>query len=521
MAVPATPSSTDGYGLACRVVLWSNILFGAVTNVTVELSTPVFASPDSAHTPATTLQHFLSFLRPSRHTQPRSPLLHAGMLFCFTTPGLAVTPDVFAMPSLLQGGGQFAPFSEVEQVAAPGGELAAQPFFSAVAATWGVNPAEPGTAADVLASDPFYAQSFLRARYDDFVADAAGASLAGVHQPATAWQGGPGQPFPRSSVGNCVALTGQWRPATRYAVTLTVRNPTAAAVAAAGGSAGAAAAGVWMAPLSLSRPDSVNLAFAVRGDKYGRVCPALDPGRAALSSTSNLTPPPPAPACDPATSVPSARYPSSTCVVCGQGAVAASGQACFCPASALPALAGSDGCGPPRGARATTVSRAALLAELCADFAAERGSVLAGTSSDAAGARLYPSLFLERARSVVDWAALAVLNSSYVKGYMSDERRSGAGSATLAPPFAVPGRQASGLLAGCGSPGCRPGATFVDAVSKSTFPVRDNRFAATQGLRLVGYVLSQLGGACPELFDPGNPGAPSYGPYNEAACAAL
>jgi hypothetical protein len=100
-----------------------------------------------------------------------------------------------------------------------------------------------------------------------------------------------GAAVPNSAIGgsqsaNCVLLTGAWKRAERYQLTLSVPNPLqpAGGVAAAPTNSSGQPPVVWMAPLSYANatsgggPGMAGLAFAVRGSKQGALCaprPAL------------------------------------------------------------------------------------------------------------------------------------------------------------------------------------------------------------------------------------------------------
>ncbi|GBF97384.1 hypothetical protein Rsub_11031 [Raphidocelis subcapitata] len=251
------------FGVVCRILLYSSLALGTRNNVTIELSTPAAAAPD-------------------------------GVLLCFAAspssgsgggdaPAFNFTRDDVSVPSL-QEGGTIWRRDEVEQVAAAGGQdWRAAAFFQGPAARWGLAPAEATRAASMLGTDAYYSRSYVSQLYDDLRRDQDGAAV-----PRSAIDSGGG-------AANCVLLTGAWRRAERYQLTLSVPNPRQPD-AGAGAGAGAAAAPtnssalappvVWMAPLSYADGASdsgsssggggcglAGLAFAVRGSKQGALCP--------------------------------------------------------------------------------------------------------------------------------------------------------------------------------------------------------------------------------------------------------
>ena len=101
---------------------------------------------------------------------------------------------------------------EVQHVGG-GTSAATSVFLAAPSTSWQHEPAEFGTVHHVLGTDPYYATSYHRVRYDNLLLDRGGNSLEGVvGQPQAGGGGGDGT---ESEHGNCVLLTGAWRAGAR------------------------------------------------------------------------------------------------------------------------------------------------------------------------------------------------------------------------------------------------------------------------------------------------------------------
>ena len=101
-----------------------------------------------------------------------------GALICLALPGERLHPSAFAIESVKEGGDQFSLAGEVQHVGG-GTSAAASVFLTGPSTSWQHKPAEFGTVHHVLGTDPYYASSYHRVRYDGLVLDSGGNSLEG------------------------------------------------------------------------------------------------------------------------------------------------------------------------------------------------------------------------------------------------------------------------------------------------------------------------------------------------------
>ena len=113
-----------------------------------------------------------------------TPPLALGLLLCATAAGHTFDRASFIVDALEEGGDQFVSGTSqtVSTAVAADGVDSLRPFSGAAA--WNHRAVEVGVAADVLGTDPHYAATYTRRRYDELTSDAAGAALAGVVQDA-------------------------------------------------------------------------------------------------------------------------------------------------------------------------------------------------------------------------------------------------------------------------------------------------------------------------------------------------
>jgi len=504
----------------CRVVLYSSLAYSTLNHAIIE-----FTVPDGG---ATT----------------------NGMLMCFTTPGMYVRSETFFPNELQEGGDQFsAPttlYSSLEDA------------FWKVAQRNEHSEVEYGNVRDVLGSDPYYATSYTVARYDDFVVDGAGASLAGV----VAVEETPeesGTPAGRRQA-NCVLLSGGWLAGNRYQLNMTVENPPPPASRKPYHQPRETpeSLGIWVAPVSYSRPFALAppkgmgrrdvYQYHVQGSKYGTVCapregtatalydacaaargtsPPLTtstnaadcvaaiaactaPGAAACAAStaglpnvfpSSIADRAGAAAACPAGSAYSARF-GGECVPCGRGAAAAAG-GCDCAAAGQVAAPVGAGCREAAGLQGTEPE---VLAKICSEMTAEKERLFAGAASDRVLVELSAGLLADLAPGIFDRAWIATLNATFWELYVSDPRSS------------APTRELG--VTSCAS--CEGTSdVFTDYATGKPAHVVDLRFMAVQTLRLIGYLLNEKRSRCPALWDSNEPLKVDYGPYDAEICKAL
>ncbi|KNC46726.1 uncharacterized protein AMSG_11571, partial [Thecamonas trahens ATCC 50062] len=172
---------------------------------------------------------------------------------------------------------------------------------------------------DILANDPYFAASYASSRYDDFVRDGygryggvpgpvpgsarakhvAGSRLEGIGSVGWHLKTGPAATLAsadvaippgslialggRANATNCVVVTGDFAPATRYRLSIPMALPADPALAGASLSA-------WAAPLSFTGFSGTTPMFEIRGPKYGRVCEPPQQPAAGGSGATLATP---------------------------------------------------------------------------------------------------------------------------------------------------------------------------------------------------------------------------------------
>lgn len=116
----------------CRLLLYTSTAFNTLNTLSVEFQTPP-------------------------HISPRS------MLFCFNDTSFALNKTSFAVNTLTEGG---SIFSLTEQTILSGGkDFNRSTFFTqAKVATGALQPIEYGSLREVLATDPYYARTYLNER---------------------------------------------------------------------------------------------------------------------------------------------------------------------------------------------------------------------------------------------------------------------------------------------------------------------------------------------------------------------
>lgn len=493
------------------------------------------------------------------------------MLLCATAGGHALSRGNFTVTSVEEGGSQFA-----AGVSVTGADVTATAtLFSAAEADWSHRPLEFGVAADVLASDAWYAGSFAADRYDNLVVDDAGVSLAGVVRDpdadgeaaaraeaaaamaaydaaVAASDADPSSATKRLAVdeardalreagrreGNCVLLTGRWRAGVRYELEFTAPNPPNATAAGS--------LGVWAAPVSYSRRGDV-VRYRVRASKRGRVCTPRDgiatavyDACAAAVSAGVLAA---SAATDPDACETALAGVSSFTLSNGQTVAAAADPGALgvtsCDSAAGYARSSRFGgecvwCGAGEvasGGASCSCDATRLALPSGAVHCGGNRSVGGATSSTGLKAELCASFGGELERLHAGNLSDALVNAAYVDAFAGSARPllDDAAMDTARAAYDAellwderredtPTRR-TGVGPTCA--GCELTGSFADAVSGATTPVRDRRFDASHTLRFLGYVLSEtLGHECPALFDPAQPFRPAYGPYQDELCGA-
>eukprot|EP00741_Cyanophora_paradoxa_P004093 tig00000767_g3975.t1 len=489
-------------GFACQALSYSNLTLSGTNTARLAFSTPYFAAP-------------------------------TGALFCLTTPGANLTE--LRVRSVLEGGDLFTPTSEKREV------LDTTRFTSSVG-RWGMQQVEPGTLADVLANDPYYAHSYANVRYDDFPRTPA--ALATLQQ----------------ATPNCAVITADWAAYTRYEITVSFTNPEGVDTRNT-----SRILNWWAAPLTYDRIDDRHLALSVRGSKYGLLC-----GRArGLSNTlvprRGLRSAPfardsPGLNCG-SDSVWSAS--SGACVRCnGAGSrPSEDGRRCDCGPGLIPALVGTDACSGPllppganltapiaprdpapersgqpptrraaRSARARAKGRdlrqtsycgeegwagfvpssprslADLAQVICCWMAGLQQALRQNRLADPRVAIETPASFAQYAEPLVDQYILDKANATLWGRYTRDGRRLG-----------VPTRS-KGIQWTCF--GCVNG-SFKDYTRSATVALnpydQDLRFMNVQSLRgfALALALSDPAYACPAVLDPGSASSTTAWTYTE------
>jgi len=368
-------------GAVCSVMFYSNLAWSASNQVTLEFSTPHGVAPN-------------------------------GMLLCATATGHMFDRSSFTVQALEEGGSQFV--SGTAQTVSSDAATDLRAFGGAT--TWNHRAVETGVAADVLGTDPYYASTYLRRRYDDLAFDSTGTSMSGVFQDPL-WSTSEAARLTATDAhittlsdasktdterqtamaalaelnrptGNCALLSGSWAKDTRYELKFTTPNPAE--------STGATALGWWMAPITYAAAASTEadgaggmepsnrVTYTVRGDKAGAVCGIRSTVSATLYDlpASNVeavsgegcgvSPRPTCAACA-ANEVESYRY-SGHCVSCENGAAASVDDggtprnSCTCATGRTTLKAGVSACGPKMGPAGTSTTAATLAAELCTAF---------------------------------------------------------------------------------------------------------------------------------------------------------
>ena len=516
-------------GAVCSVMFYSNLAWSASNQVTLEFSTPHGVAPN-------------------------------GMLLCATATGHMFDRSSFTVQALEEGGSQFV--SGTAQTVSSDAATDLRAFGGAT--TWNHRAVETGVAADVLGTDPYYASTYLRRRYDDLAFDSTGTSMSGVFQDPL-WSTSEAARLTATDAhittlsdasktdterqtamaalaelnrptGNCALLSGSWAKDTRYELKFTTPNPAE--------STGATALGWWMAPITYAAAASTEadgaggmepsnrVTYTVRGDKAGAVCGIRSTVSATLYDlpASNVEATsgegcddaggyqPTCAACA-ANEVESYRY-SGHCVSCENGAAASVDDggtprnSCTCATGRTTLKAGVSACGPKMGPAGTSTTAATLAAELCTAFSGVKtglnGGPTAGKTNGVGGgvaagahavAAAHVDAFLAAAGSLVDAEDVAAANVTYRSTLVFDER---------APDD--PSRK-SGLAGRCTQ--CGADGTFTDDYGR-TGTVRDVQFDAAHALRLIGYVLHLKGYDCDALYNPDDKFAGVYGAYDAA-----
>lgn len=218
-------------------------------------------------------QMYLEFASP--------PYDFQGVLLCFTSPDLTLTPGTVSVDRIVEGGLLYDSGGTV--VHPPDAENPTRVFLEASAedsaSNMGFRAVEFGLLEDFLASDPFYAREFEHMRYDNFYSWEATRGLAGR--------------LLNREKPSCLLLSStKWKRRTRYELELTLGRE---------GQGGSALGGVWAAPLAyrmeaeeeggrsedddlhvdfpgvVSESDGGFLQLSVRGHKGGAVCGVVSP----------------------------------------------------------------------------------------------------------------------------------------------------------------------------------------------------------------------------------------------------
>eukprot|EP00899_Mesostigma_viride_P016012 jgi/Mesvir1/24411/Mv11076-RA.1 len=467
-------------GILCRVLLYSNLLYGGLNYVTLEVTTPL--------------------------VNPH------GFFLCFPLEGFSISPEDFLLTSIRQGGSQFE-LNEEEKLP-PSHPVSTAPFLSSSSAAWSHNSVEFGTIRDVLGTDPYYATSYRTVRYDDLTTDKDGAPLDGLF---TSERGNAALSPPPS---NCALITADWIAGTRYQITFQIRNPASPSPSLPT----PVQLRLWVTWVTYSRHSSKQLLYAVRGDKRGLVCTNLKRMATQLRMPASCASNPSfgcPPASDPS-GADSAPFVGDTscvpgyilsprwggeCVRCQHGTSTANGT-CACASTHFTLPVGPLACSPspaPSGSSSPSLdsSRPSLGRHACTVFSEEKAALLRGERSDKVVQAMYMDTFLRLASPLVDTALIIAANTTFREKFLYDPRR----------PDDITRR--TGLLPNCAL--CEEG-HVVDAVSGLPAPLRDPRYASIHKLRLIGYVLSLAGAPCTELFDPDRPMRNDFGSVKDGVC---
>ena len=426
-----------------------------------------------------------------------------------------------------------------------GTSAAASVFLAAPSTSWQHEPAEFGTVHHVLGTDPYYATSYHRVRYDNLLLDRGGNSLEGVvGQPQPGGGGGDGT---ESEHGNCVLLTGAWRAGARYEVAFSMRNPQPPSSVLSEQNLK-----FWYAPVTYTISKGVDGNYAtyrVRGDKSGHVC-TLRTGLEATSQTrlfdacqvatslgapggggtpesciaglnampdigSTLPFPPfrshsllPKAGSCPAGKALASRF--GECVACEGGQIEGGGTTCKCPANRRVLQVGTQACGLLWGpvGQATSVGQAAE--EVCSLFTERLDELYAGIVGDSTVVAAYVDAFLDSAAAFLD---RSFIESAHEKFELEDPPTD---------PRNLSPTRAGGIGSTCKA--CDSLGEFEAGaprgVSGKAKPF-DYRFQALRVFRFIGFVLEKKGFPCRTLYLPKDPTFPPYGKYQPEVCKEM
>lgn len=122
-------------------------------------------------------------------------------------------------------------------------------------------------------------------------------------------------------------------------------------------------------------------------------------------------------------------------------------------------------------------------------------------------AKEYGYAFLQLAWPLLDVSTFLELQDTYYPGMLLDVRWPD-----------IPTR-ARGVWKICST--CTPDGQFKEGRYKVWATTHDWRFQGAHMFRFIGFVLSELGSECTDLYDPREPGRLNYGPYDPVPCAVL
>lgn len=137
----------------------------------------------------------------------------------------------------------------------------------------------------------------------------------------------------------------------------------------------------------------------------------------------------------------------------------------------------------------------------------EYNSMLQGELPSEIVAGEYIGTFASLSSTIVDIHRLDELQKQYYSSMMIDARH----------PH-VPTRE-YGVWNICSR--CDEDGTFIDERTKVRVHSMDYRYQATHVFRWIGFVLSDIGYMCEELWDPKQPSKTIYGPYEPRQCSPL